>query len=59
MDSIPREFLSKNKEMFEYRNAISIPPMGMIDDLASVTYCGPQSVISNAIINAKINMKKL
>ena len=55
----PRELLSENIDMFRYRNAISIPPIGMIDDLASVTYCGPQSVISNAIINAKINLKKL
>ena len=31
----------------------------MIDDLASILYCGPQSVIMNAVINAKINMKRL
>ena len=29
------------------------------DDLASIAYCGPQSVILNAVINAKVNMKKL
>jgi hypothetical protein len=36
MDSIPRECLSENIEMFRYRNAVSIPPVGMIDDLASI-----------------------
>ena len=34
-------------------------PLGMIDDLASVAYCGPQSVILNAVINAKVSMKRL
>ena len=46
-------------EMYKYRNAITIPPLGMIDDLGAVAKCGPQSVIINAIINAKINMKRL
>ena len=59
MDSIPRECLKENVEMFRYRNVISIPPLGMIDDLASVAYCGPKSVKLNAAINAKIGLKKL
>ena len=45
--------------MYRYRGAVSIPPLGMIDDLAVVGKCGPQSVIVNAVIDAKINMKKL
>ena len=59
MDSIARECLSDGLEMFKYRGAVTIAPLGMIDDLASVAYCGPQSVILNAVINAKINMKRL
>ena len=59
MDSIARECLADGVEMFKYRQAVTIPPLGMIDDLASVAYCGPQSVILNAVINAKVNMKRL
>ena len=59
MDSISRECLSDNVEMFKYRNAVSIPSLGMIDDLAAIAKCGPESVILHSIINAKINMKKL
>ena len=59
MDSISRECMRNNIEMYKYRNAVTIPPLGMIDDLAAIGKCGPQSVILNAIINAKINMKKL
>ena len=59
MDTIPRECVSENIEMFKYRNAVTVPPLGMIDDLAVIAKCGPQSVILNAVINAKINLKKL
>ena len=59
IDSISRECLRENIEMFKYRGAISIPPLGMIDDLGAVAQCGPQSVIMNAMINAKINMNRL
>ena len=45
--------------MFKYRNVISIPPLGMIDDLAAIARCGPESVVLNAVINAKMNLKKL
>ena len=31
----------------------------MIDDLASFAICGPQSIVTNAIVNAKIESKKL
>ena len=51
--------MSENIEMFKYRNAVTVPPLGMIDDLAVTAKCGPQSVILNAVINAKINLKKL
>ena len=34
-------------------------PLGMIDDLAAIAKCGPESVILNSIINAKINLKQL
>ena len=59
MDTIPRECLRDNIEMFKYRKAVTIPPLGMIDDLAAIAPCGPQSVVLNAVINAKINMMKL
>ena len=59
MDSISREMMRDGVDMFKYRNAVRIPPLGMIDDLGAIAKCGPQSVMLNAIINAKINMKRL
>ena len=54
MDSISRECLRDNLDMYQYRNAVTIPPLGMIDDLAAVAKCGPESIILNAVINGKI-----
>jgi hypothetical protein len=59
MDSISRECLRENIEMFKYRNVVTIPPLGMIDDLSAIAKCGSESIILNAVINAKINLKKL
>ena len=38
---------------------VSVPPLELIDDLASFAICGPQSIVTNAIVNAKIESKKL
>ena len=59
MDSVAREFSSEAVEMFKYRKVISIPPMGMIDDLVSIAYSGFHSVLINATIDAKLSLKKL
>jgi hypothetical protein len=60
MDSISKECIRDNPEiLYKYRNVVSIPPLGMIHDLGAVARCGPESVILNAVINAKITMKKL
>ena len=59
MDSVAREFSSEAVEMFTYRKVISIPPMGMIDDLVSIAYSGFHSVLINATIDAKLSLKKL
>ena len=59
MDSVAREYSSEAVEMFRYRKVISIPPMGMIDDLVSIAYSGFHSVLINATIDAKLSLKKL
>ena len=48
-----------NKGLFLYKNCVYIPPLGMCDDIASISLCGIDSIKTNAIINAKIESKKL
>ena len=45
--------------MYLYRGVIRIGSLGMIDDLAAVSLCGFDSVKTSAIINGKINAKRL
>ena len=49
----------KQKYAFMYKITVPIPPLGMIDDLAVISKCGSASLISNAIVTSKIEMKKL
>ena len=59
MDSISRECLRDDIGLYKYRGAIRISPLGMIDDLACVAKCGFDSVELNAIVNGKMNVKRL
>ena len=38
---------------------ISIPPLALIDDIISITNCGADSIEANAVVNMKIESKKL
>ena len=47
-----------NEGLFLYKNCVNIPPLGMFDDIASITLCGVVSLKTNAI-DLKIESKKL
>ena len=59
MDSISRECIRDDIGMYLYKGVIRIGSLGMIDILAVVSLCGFDSVKTNAIINGKINTKRL
>ena len=42
-----------------YNDCVAVPPLQMIDDLASFSTCSSDSIVTNAIINGKIEAKKL
>ena len=54
IDTLGKECYINNEGMFNYKECVSVPPLGMIDDLASFSQCGPETVKINALINAKI-----
>ena len=41
------------------KNTVHIPTLGMIDDLATISKCGSDSIISNAITNKFVESKRL
>ena len=59
VDTYGRECMSQDKYLFKYRNTILVPPLAMIDDLLSISKSGKDSVLLNAFLNVKTNMKKL
>ena len=45
--------------MYHYKNVVRVPPMGMIDDICSISKCGTSSIVLNATINNKVESKRL
>jgi hypothetical protein len=59
MDTIGREALRTGFGIFKYKDVVDIPSLAMIDDILGMSSCGDASIELNAIINAKIESKKL
>jgi hypothetical protein len=59
LDTLGRDCYDRQEGLYLYNGCVSVPPLQMIDDLASFAICSPQSIVTNAIINAKIESKKL
>ena len=49
----------EGKPLLTYKDTVKIPAMGMIDDIATVTKCGSDTVLSNAVTNSFVESKRL
>ena len=59
IDTIGRECLNTGENLYIYKNCVSIPPLAFVDDLFLMSECGTKSLIANAFVNTKIEMKNL
>ena len=59
IDTLGKEALKTGVGIFKYKNTVDVPSLAMIDDVLGMSACGEDSVELNAIINAKIESKKL
>ena len=59
IDSIGKDCIAENRGIFKYKDCITIPPLSMVDDVISVSSCGVNSIMVNAIIQAKVECKQL
>ena len=59
VDTLGRESYMYGEGLFIYKGGVYLPPLSMCDDVASISLCGVESIKTNAIINAKIESKKL
>ena len=59
IDSIGRDCLKSNKNLYAYKDSVKVMPLAMMDDLLAVAPCGLESVVMNTYINVHIELKKL
>ena len=59
MDKIGQKSYKRGKSLYNYNKTAKIPILGMVDDLLSISACGPQSVITNSEVNSFIESKQL
>ena len=59
VDTFGKECLQQNKLLYFYRGKVGIPPLALMDDVASISRCGIESVKMNSYLNAKTNLKRL
>ena len=52
MDKLAKIFYKDENLLYKYKNTVSIPVLGMVDDVLSVSRCSSALVISNATVNS-------
>ena len=59
VDTFGKECLKESKLLYTYKDEVGVPPLGMVDDVLSVSKCGVEAVEMNAFLNQKTRIKKL
>ena len=59
MDKLAKNFYSDKNLVYKYKNKVSVPVLGMVDDVLSVSKCSSASVSSNSTINSFMELNKL
>ena len=59
VDTMGKECLDEKKHLYYYKDTVPIPPLGMVDDLFTISNCGYKTVMLNQYINSKTSMKRL
>ena len=59
IDEIGKECLQQEKYTYSYKGEVDIPPLGMVDNLITVSDCGHKTAMVSSYINGKTDCKKL
>ena len=59
VDTMGKECLQDGKHLYFYKDKVPIPPLGLVDDLFTVSKCGYETTKINQFIRSKTAMKKL
>ena len=59
VDTIGKECYQEQKHLFYYKGSVPISPLGMVDDLLTISECGFKTNLVNQFINHKTGSKRL
>ena len=59
VDTFGKECLEENELLYQYREDVGVPPLGMVDDVIAVSRCGADSVAMNSFLHQETCLKKL
>ena len=59
MDTLGSYSLRTGFGIYKYKKSVEVPSLAMIDDVIGISACGDNSIELNALINAKMEHKKL
>ena len=59
VDTMGKECFEDKKHLYYFKNKVPIPPLGLVDDLFTISKCGFKTTMMNEYINTKTAMKKL
>ena len=59
VDTMGKECLEERKHLYYFKNTVPIPPLGLVDDLFTISTCGFKTTMMNTYINSKTAMKRL
>ena len=59
IDKIGKKCFERGQHLYLYKERVRILPLGMVDDIITVSKCGHQSVSLNCYLTTQVEMKKL
>ena len=62
IDSLGKDCLKNQKNqnnLYKYLDVVPIPPLSMVDDILTVTDTGVKAIKMNAVVQSKVDVKKL
>ena len=59
VDTIGKECMDLGKHLYYFKDTVPIPPLGMVDDLFTISNCGFKTTMMNQFLNSKTAMKRL
>ena len=58
-DTMGKECIEEKKHLYYFKGTVPIPPLGMVDDLFTISECGYKTNLMNQYINLKTATKRL